>query len=131
MNIQEYERLKNINQESDLIHVQWLDQRDRTLLYGYTCNRDTWHLYLKDGVIHKVVYYYPDLLITHESYIESISVYDASPDKRLYPSACDYQFCELMTRYGGYLPFTVWDDREPLQFEGKLIEELKVKEEKL
>jgi hypothetical protein len=76
-----------------------------------------------------VIYDYHDFVLTHESYTGSISVYSASPDKRLYPAACDYQFCELMVRHGGDLPFTAWDDREPLQFEGKLIDELKVREE--
>ena len=27
------------------------DKSDRTLLYGYTCDRDTWHVYLEDGKI--------------------------------------------------------------------------------
>ena len=39
-----------------LITTQNLNNRqDRTLLYGYTCDRETWHVYLKKGNIHTVV----------------------------------------------------------------------------
>lgn len=43
------------------------------------------------------------------------------PDKRLYPDACDAEFCGLLMRKGALLPFTTFNDkREPKQFHGEL-----------
>jgi hypothetical protein len=83
------------------------NQEDRTLLYGYTCERDTWHVYLYDGVIHVVKYGYKEPLVemhpaTNEAFV---------PDKRLYPERCDFEFCKLLADYDVYLPFTTFDEK--------------------
>ena len=125
MNIIEFQSLKNVIQTSDIIQLSELsDKSDRTLLYGYTCSRYTWHLYLKTDVIHKVIYGHSDEFISHTAFETGISVYDASPDKRLYPECCDYDFCKLMMLHGGDLPFTSWSDREQQQYYGLTLEEI-------
>ena len=83
------------------------NQEDRTLLYGYTCERDTWHVYLKDGKIHVVIYEYKQSprevnTATNEGFV---------PDKRLYPERCDFEFCKLLADYDVYLPFTTYDEK--------------------
>ncbi|WP_373261931.1 hypothetical protein [Hungatella hathewayi] len=112
-----------------LISTQDLNNKqDRTLLYGYTCNRATWHVYLKNGDIHIVVY--------RNSAFREIPVglkevrvkanQDYIPDKRLYPAACDYEFCRLLKEAGCHLPFTNFEDREQIQFHGYITEDSEV-----
>jgi hypothetical protein len=96
------ETIYSVVQAGDLI-----SQKDRTLLYGYTCERDTWHVYLKDGVIYCCVYPYkqsPKQFTpkTNSGYI---------PDKRLYPAMCDFEFCMLLKQNGvSSFPFTTFQE---------------------
>lgn len=100
------------------------NQEDRTLLYGYTVDRDTWHVYLRDGVIHRFVYS-PDynVRVVPEpdqwafqnvnalSYDYFQTWYNGEaliPSKRLYPNHCDYEFCSFMKSNGFSLPFGNW-----------------------
>lgn len=81
------------------------NKKDRTLLYGYTCDRSTWHVFVKDGKITVVVYKYDD----KEEDIKGFAVYSNSqyiPDKRLYAECCDFEFCSLLVDRGVNLPFT-------------------------
>lgn len=101
-------------------------KNDRTLLYGYTCTRNTFHVYLKDGKIYTVIYnvdYSED-----ESKVigmREIKVgcnEDFIPDKRLYPAACDYEFSLLLGRVTGRsLPFTSYEDRQEKQYYGFIL----------
>jgi hypothetical protein len=127
MNKKEFESLKETWQTKPILGIDDLeDQSERTLLWGYTCERDSWHVYLKDGEIHAVMYDYPDILKYHDFRCASDNPKDWIPNKRLYPEACDYEFCKLLKEYGCYLPFTTWnDDREPKQYHGKILSELK------
>jgi len=79
---------------------------DRTLLYGYTCDRYTWHVYLKEGEIHTVMYM--DKKDIQEIQVTSNKGY--IPDKRLYPERCDFEFCSLLKSLGCSLPFTIWKE---------------------
>lgn len=87
---------------------------NKTLLYGYTCDRRTFHVYLKNKNIYVVIYENDystgkarpknmRQVIVHDNY-------DFVPDKRLYPERCDYHFCKLLKEKGIHLPFTTWDD---------------------
>jgi len=109
MNAEQYHDLKDVSEVRRIIAVNDLnDMSDRTLLYGYTCDRDTWHVYLKNNQIISVIYKYkkqPERMdiYSNEHYV---------PDKRLYPECCDYEFCKLFKERGIDLPFTTWTDRE-------------------
>lgn len=71
--------------------------KDRTLLYGYTCNKKNFHVYMKNM---KIV-----------------------PDKWLYPEYCDYRFCKLLKNHGIELPFTAYQEERPIKdFYGFTIE---------
>jgi hypothetical protein len=54
-----FEKLQQIDSENETI-IQAADLSpyiyDRTLLYGYTCERETFHVYLKNKNIYAVVY---------------------------------------------------------------------------
>jgi hypothetical protein len=94
------------------------NQRDRTLLWGYTLERDSWHVYLKGGLIH-LHHYSSAGTISHRSGHTMVAA-DLRPDKRAYPEACDFGFCMLMCKLGVDIPFTTIQEREPAQFYGEL-----------
>ena len=97
-----------------------VDQTDRTLLYGYTCDRATFHVYLKEGIIYKAVYFkgrenLPQMLLSEDE----IPLSGYVPDKRLYPDGCDIEFCKLLKARGVVLYFTAYTEAEPRQFYGE------------
>ena len=127
---EDYESLERINErpvcEEDL--RPYLN--DRTLLYGYTCDRQTFHVYIKDKKIHAVIYCVdyseesPKPVRMREVKIKSNE--DYIPDKRLYPETCDYMFCVLLKSAGIYLPFTGFDkNRSEKNFYGFTLEDMK------
>ncbi len=98
---------------------------NRTLLYGYTCERKTFHVYIKNKQIYVVVYENDYPIIYNEELssfmrgdarpknmkqIEVRSNRDFIPDKRLYPERCDYHFCRALKERGIDLPFTHWSE---------------------
>ena len=113
MELEEFKLLTE--QTNDLISVNDLhNKKDRTLIYGYTCERNTFHVYLKDMQIHTVAYntdYSGDKPKVKNMVEFAIkSNHDYVPDKRLYPECCDYEFCKLLKeRNVRFLPFTTFD----------------------
>ena len=81
-----------------------VDWTDRTLLYGYTCERESWHVYMKDEKIFTCIYAYEQKPVA----VKIRSNEDYVPDKRLYPHFCDFEFCLLLKTKGIYLPFTTF-----------------------
>ena len=109
-----------------------LNKDERTLLYGYTCSRKTFHVYLKNGKITVVKYnnnytngvenVYPENM----KEIEITNNCDFVPDKRLYPEACDYEFCVLLKRRGVNLPFIAMNpERNIKKFYGFTLEDFR------
>lgn len=94
------------------------DRSDRTLLYGYTLDKKTHHVYFFKGNIYVGQY-------THGGIVRQVDVRsnaDYIPNKRLYPEACDYEFCYLLLELGITLPFTSFDlNRDPRQYHGLLL----------
>lgn len=109
MDKKQLEMLNKVSKPADTVftaeHLN--DKADRTLLYGYTCDRATWHVYIKDGNIHTVMYFSDK--DTQEIFVQYN--HDFVPDKRLYPECCDFEFCALLIRDGCSLPFTGFQDR--------------------
>lgn len=120
MNKEQYKKLTTIDSNKIIDAYDLTNMEDRTLLYGYTCERNTWHVYLQKNRIYTVIYKWneepEEWEITHNcQYI---------PDKRLYPECCDYEFCKLLKEKGFSLPFTIWDDdnkRENTIYYGKTL----------
>lgn len=130
MKREEFDKLEQKEKAPEpLISTQDLNNKqDRTLLYGYTCDRDTWHVYLKNGNIHTVLYRnsaFREIPVGLKE-IQIKANQDYIPNKRLYPAACDYEFCMLLQDSGYHLPFTNFDDREQTAFYGYTIEDSEV-----
>ena len=102
------------------------NQRPRTLLYGFTCERNSFHVYLGAyGRITKVEYAYDEdefRRVKTEDDIRQNAEW--VPDKRLYPERCDEEFCRLLKARGIRLPFTNYDERacEEKPFHGRTVE---------
>ncbi|WP_010499997.1 hypothetical protein [Paenibacillus elgii] len=120
MNKEQFQKLTDIEEIKKVIAVDDLTNKTgRTLLYGYTCERETWHVYLKYGEIVKVIYGYDK----EPKKFEVTDNRDFVPDKRLYPERCDYEFCKLLIEKGIGLPFTAWTEGiEEEQYYGKILE---------
>lgn len=92
---------------------------NKTLLYGYTCERETFHVYIKNEQIHTVVYnteyFRGEAVPKNIRELVIKSNHDYVPDKRLYPERCDYNFCKLLKERGVQLPFTTWS--EPVEID--------------
>jgi len=128
MNPTQYELLTTvIHPESQLATAKAIyDQTPRTLVYGYTTDKNTLHVYLDDGIVHKVVYNYQGQLLEHKTQTDGLLFSECASNKRLYPEACDFEFCSLLKRRGVELPFYTWNDkREPAAFYGKRLAELR------
>lgn len=129
MTLPEYDKYKS---HDNLIIVQNLKNKsDRTLLYGYTIDRKTVHLYLKDKEFHYLVYedYTNDNVKTFKYTLlgkEIKYIYNFIPSKRAYPECCDIEFSYLIKKAGYDIPFTGFNElREVKQFYGKLYPEIK------
>lgn len=120
MKKEEYDLLEKLEKvrEQVITSDSLKDKTDRTLLFGYTCERATWHVYIKDNRIYTVIYNYGK-----EPILRNVnSNRDYVPDKRLYPECCDYEFCKILKRLDVHLPFTIWEDRpEQRQYWGKTL----------
>jgi hypothetical protein len=88
---------------------------DRTLLYGYDCDRKTWHLYTSDANVYLHIYDGVENVT-----IEHVNLSRAAPrrselqariipNKRLYPERCDFDFCVWAKMEGLHLSFTTHD----------------------
>lgn len=96
-----------------LIDINDLENKtDRTLIYGYTTDRDTFHLYLDNGNFVVVTYGYPNKLISYFTTNDGkIRPCNCIPNKRVYPAMCDYEFCKILDSMKDItIPFTTYDN---------------------
>lgn len=129
MNPTQYELLNStIRPEPQVVTAKCMyNQAERTLVYGYTADKDTLHVYLEAGVIHKVVYNFKGELLLHKTERDGLMYAECAQAKRIYPETCDFDFCALLKRRGVALSFYVWaNNRELAAFYGKRRAELKV-----
>ena len=126
MNRNQYDIIKKQDSNPVLVYATELSNKEnRTLLYGYTCERYTWHLYLEDMEFVFVMYDHQNRILRSNT-SDVLTEYDSIvPDKRLYPAACDYEFCTILKKVGYDLPFTTFNDREDIRYHGKRIDQLK------
>lgn len=98
-----------------IINVSELAERvfglhNQTLLYGYTCDRDTFHVYLKDGHIHRTIYKSTSDVVSHVDFGRECDATQLVPDKRVYPAPTSFAFARTLIRKGVPVPFTTWDN---------------------
>ncbi|WP_315768520.1 MULTISPECIES: hypothetical protein [unclassified Bradyrhizobium] len=98
-----------------------IDGHDRTLLYGYDSDANTWHVYQANGELHRVIYIGSNP--SPESHDNGPEMIPAAliPNKRLYPEACDFDFCLKLASLGVYLPFTTYGTLGDLSARGPFI----------
>ena len=85
------------------------DQTPRTLIYGYTLERNSFHVYLDGGKIHALIHDADGLLIWHDTEDGDLTFAHCIPSKRAYPQDCDFEFCVQIKDSGCAIPFTVSD----------------------
>lgn len=126
MNKDQMELLEKCAVRNPVIKVGMLeDWTPRTLMYGYTCERHTFHLYLDSSrKFQKVVYDHDGILLEHFQG-PAIEAEQCVPDKRLYPENCDFEFSRLVKVAGVHLPFTTYDENRIRQWPGKKLEDLR------
>jgi hypothetical protein len=109
---------------SDMVSIYDLfNMNERTLLYGYDFDRNTYHVYLKAGLIHLFIYQYDGTVIKYEK-AEVFPGLELIPPKRIYPETCDLEFCTVLKEKGLNMSFTTFDEnRAKATFYGKLMEE--------
>lgn len=98
------------------------NHQPRTLLWGYTCDRDSFHVYLDGmGFIHRVTYMKTsgeDVLLSHVKGTE-LEAKLLVPNKRVYPEATDFEFAKLLKEKGIEVTYTNYqEDREESDFYG-------------
>lgn len=98
----EYEALSDEMYKEPTVSMAEVGYGDRTLIYGYTCERLTFHAYVKYAELH-VVIFGPDEYVQSGVELEAARMV---PDKRVYPQWCDYDFCKLLISKGVSVPFT-------------------------
>lgn len=106
MKINEYLRLVSESGRTEkLLNINNLkNKNDRTLIYGYDCERNTFHVYIKDKNIFTIKY-------NSNGIIERVlptSNADYVPNKRVYPEYCDFEFCRLLQENDVYIPFSIY-----------------------
>ncbi|MBU9200101.1 hypothetical protein KTD31_01620 [Burkholderia multivorans] len=130
MNKQQFEQLYKERAKPRYVDIAELEnQAPRTLIWGYTCDRNSFHVYIEDGQIHRVIYDIGKNILAHNDESNGLLLSDCVPNKRVYPEASDYEFCRLLKVSGIDFSFTTWDDgREPAQYHGKRVSELSPRE---
>lgn len=87
---------------------------DKTLLYGYTCEKKSWHIYKKDGLLHKLVYGYPAFFISYDAR-ESFILSDLIPDKRVFPECTDFHLAKMFLAASIDVPYLPFDNNAHLR----------------
>lgn len=138
MNYNEYEDIIKPEFAKSIYISDLKNKKSRTLLYGYTDDRYSWHLYLNKDKNFKFIMYSSDYswnndtsaivsILNFEHIITNVQNLTARV-KRLYPESCDYEFCVLAKQNGMPLNFVHFDVKRQdqvnrLQYHGKLIPE--------
>jgi hypothetical protein len=102
------ELIKDANQEPR-VYVSDFDGHDRTLLYGYTCDRTSFHVYLWEGQIWRVEYHATSLQLLFHAVADSFRAVDLIPDRRVYPEATDFQMAQRLQALGVRVPYKPFD----------------------
>lgn len=121
MNREEFDSIRFKSSPSQTLNVcELINQQDRTLIWGYDCSsRNDHHVYLMDGLIYIITY---NTLTKFAAKGSRISIESVVPNKRIYPEACDLEFCELLLKKNVVLPFTEFSSyRKPQTFYGAVL----------
>lgn len=111
MNRTQFQKLLQQDPDSRMLWAHSILGSDRTLLFGYTCNRESWHVYLRNRLIHLYVYTgFPGQDPVRYEALEAWDVRELIPDKRVYPESTDAGFARAVRRMGIPVPYLLFDD---------------------
>jgi len=127
MNKREFKELQAHADRPKRLRAYMLANRSpRTLIYGVTHVRHTFHVYLSDDQkLHLVTYDDDNFLQRHQTEAE-LELEEYEPTKYAYPEACDYEFTTLLQRIGIEPTFLPYQEREESRFYGLCHDELAV-----
>lgn len=80
----------------------------RTLLFGYNSAKNSFHVYLDGGLVHRLIYTWREEILVHCAGAE-FDIRDMVPDKRVYPLDTDFEFAKRALAMGVEIPFLPWD----------------------
>lgn len=117
MNKDQLNALRAIEHQPTTVSVDDLGETallTRTLVYGYTAERDTFHVWLTaGGLIGRTIYSYEGGVLFHDVRREW-PVEDMIPNKRAYPQYSDYEFARIIkSRHEYGITFTNWTEPAP------------------
>lgn len=103
----------------------FIDTREGTLLWGRTDYDDEFHVYIKGGLLHRIVYSSREDLIIDHIQGKSLDAEDLLPDSRVYPEATSMDFLMAMLKAGFVPPLTKYNHkRKAAQWYGKTLEDM-------
>lgn len=109
MTPEQYRKLNTYDPSILTLRAHEILGADRTLLFGYTADRDSWHVYLKDRQIHRVRYTHRNVVLGHDAQ-EVWDVVRLVPEKRVYPESTDAAFAQMLKRRGVDVPYLPFDE---------------------
>ena len=127
MNKREFRELQAQADKPQRLRGDMLANRSpRTLVYGVTHIRHTFHVYIADDQkLHLVTYDDDGFLQRHQTEAD-LEPGEYEPTKYAYPEACDFEFTSLLQGIGVDLTFLPYQEREDARFYGQCLDELVV-----
>ena len=125
MNEQQLSQLEFYAPEIPTVSVDDFSDRNKTLLYGYDCDRNTLHVYIMDDEIHILWYRGSEML----GYSKNTSFYleELCPNKRAHPQHTDFTLAKMFRMAEVDCTYTTvhWHKvpNETPQFAGKIRED--------
>lgn len=110
MHLSEYLALHATAEQQPTLSATEITGPDRTLLYGFTCDKATWHVDLDSGQIHLLVYFARSGSVVRHEAREVWPAAELLPDKRLYPESTDHQVAVLLQARGLRPPYRAFDE---------------------
>lgn len=93
--------------ETQKISVDQFPEGDHSLLYGYTTERETFHVYIKDGLLHRHIFSGTGENIVSLDHIsgKELPAVELAPNKRIYPERTSFTLAKLLAEYEVPLAF--------------------------
>lgn len=111
MNQDEYEefRAESTKVEVAVVTAEQVNGESRTLTLGYDVDRNTFHVYVHDGVLYARYYTGHNETLSEVSGLE-LPAESLRPNKRVYAQYTDKAFARIMRDLDFPLPFTTWSE---------------------
>ena len=111
MNQNEYElfRAEDSHVPITVVTAERVGGENRTLVYGYDVDRNSFHAYLHEGKLYVRTYSRGDQVIS-DAAGPALPATILRPNKRVYPQYTDGDFARIMRDLDFPLPFTTWSE---------------------